>query len=373
MAGYRVISSDSHVVEPPDLWTTRTEPEYRDRAPYVVAKEDGDWWYCEGERIIGQHNGTATGIRFEEGEDLVSQNSLWEDVRPGGYIPEEHVKDMDADGVDAGLIYPSVGLALFRSVRDSRLLAALFRTYNDWLAEFCLVSPGRLRGIAMIDIDDIGSGVNEMERCARSGLAGAMVSVYPVEDRAYHLPDYGRLWAAAEDLDMPLSLHLATNRPGPSQTFWGPSAQPHAFLCNADHWPRMSLFHMIFSGVFERHPKLRVGVIETELSWVPHFLKQLDYNYTQRAHGQDAYRFRETALPSDYFHRNVFLSFQEDDLGVRLRDLIGVDNLLWGSDYPHAEGTFPRSRQIIEEILADCTEEEKAKICGGNAARVYRL
>ena len=261
----------------------------------MVAKEDGDWWYCEGERIIGQHNGTATGVRFEEGEDLVSQKSLWEDVRPGGYIPEEHVKDMDADGVDAGLIYPSVGLALFRSVRDSRLLAALFRTYNDWLAEFCLVSPGRLRGIAMIDIDDIGSGVNEMERCARSGLAGAMVSVYPVEDRAYHLPDYGRLWAAAEDLDMPLSLHLATNRPGPSQTFWGPSAQPHAFLCNADHWPRMSLFHMIFSGVFERHPKLRVGVIETELSWVPHFLKQLDYNYTQRAHGQDAYRFRETA------------------------------------------------------------------------------
>jgi predicted TIM-barrel fold metal-dependent hydrolase len=134
----------------------------------------------------------------------------------------------------------------------------------------------------------------------------------------------------------------------------------------------MSLADMIYYGVFERYPKLMVGSVEQELSWVPHFLDRLDYNYTQRPVGS-SYRFKGDAFPSDFFHNNVFLGFQEDALGIRDRDIIGVDQLLWGSDYPHFESTFPRSQQIIEEILVDCTEEEKAKIVGGNAARVYRL
>ena len=111
-----------------------------------------------------------------------------------------------------------------------------------------------------------------------------------------------------------------------------------------------------------------------ELSWAPHFLDRLDYNYTQRFQDNlEGYRFKGDALPSDFFHSNVFLGFQEDALGIRDRHIIGVDQLQWGGDYPHEESTFPRSRQIIEEILADCTEEEKAKIAGGNAARVYNL
>ena len=130
---------------------------------------------------------------------------------------------------------------------------------------------------------------------------------------------------------------------------------------------------MIFSGVFERYPKLRVGSVEHELSWAPHFLDRLDYTYTQRIQREGYHRYKEDMLPSDYFHRNVFRGFQEDALGIRLRDIIGVDNIQWGSDYPHVESTFPRSREILEEILADCTEEEKAKIAGANAARVYKV
>ena len=112
--------------------------------------------------------------------------------------------------------------------------------------------------------------------------------------------------------------------------------------------------------------------MEHELSWIPHFLNRIDYTYTQRVQ-EERYRFKEAMLPSDYFHRNVFAGFQEDAMGIRDRNVIGVDNLLWGSDYPHVESTFPRSRQIIEEILKDCTEEEKAKMAGGNAARIYHL
>ena len=130
---------------------------------------------------------------------------------------------------------------------------------------------------------------------------------------------------------------------------------------------------MIFSGVFERYPKLQVGSVEMEVSWVPHFLDRVDYNYTQRPPTGDWHWFKEDMLPSDYCRRNVFLVFQEAALGIQWRDLIGVDSLMWGSDYPHPESTFPKSQQIIDELLADCTQEEKAKIVGGNASRIYRI
>ena len=148
----------------------------------------------------------------------------------------------------------------------------------------------------------------------------------------------------------------------------------HTFMANVDHWVRMSIGHMIFNGVFERYPKLQVGSVEMEISWVPHFLERADFNYTQRGVGvAGSYRLIEGALPSDYFHSNVFVGFQEDALGIRLRDIIGVDNLMWGNDYPHQESTFPKSREIIDELFSECTQEEKAKIVGGNAARIYGL
>ena len=372
MVSYRIISSDDHVVEPPDLWTTRAEARFRERAPRLVRMEDGgDWWVCDGRTGIPLATGAQAGRRFEEPEGL-SHVDRFDNVRAGAYIPEEHVKDLDIDGVDVSITYPTVGLALY-SVPDSELLTSIFSTYNDWLAEFCGSYPSRLKGIAMINLDHVGSGVEEMERCAKLGLAGAMISVYPVEERPYSLPEYDPLWAAAQDLEMPISLHIGTNRPGPGQEVADVKSVTPPFYANVDHWVRMSLSHIIFSGVFERYPKLKVGSIEMELSWAPHFLDRLDYTYTQRAAGDAWHRFTEEMLPSDYFHRNVFLGFQEDALGIKMREYIGVDNLLWGSDYPHQESTFPRSRQILDEILADCSEEEKAKIVGGNAARVYHL
>jgi predicted TIM-barrel fold metal-dependent hydrolase len=172
---------------------------------------------------------------------------------------------------------------------------------------------------------------------------------------------------------MPLSLHIATNRPGPNAPLVDLETDPTAFLVNVDHWVRMSLANMIFSGVFERYPKLQVGSVEQELSWAPHFLERLDYNYNQRPPTGGRRKFTNDMLPSDFFHRNVFLSFQEDALGIRDRHIIGVENIMWGSDYPHPECTFPRSRQVLEEVLSECTEEEKVKIVGENAARVYHL
>ena len=205
------------------------------------------------------------------------------------------------------------------------------------------------------------------------GLAGGMITVYPPEGRAYNSPDYEPLWAAAQDLGMPISLHVGTARPDPRKEIVTIEAASEASTSNSDYLVRMSLGHMIFSGVFERYPKLRVGSVEMELAWIPHFLQAMDFTYSQRAPRPGWRRFKGDARPSDYFHSNIFASFQEDGLGIKLRDIIGVDNLMWGSDYPHIESTFPRSRQILEEILADCTDDEKAKITGGNAAKIYDL
>ena len=374
MAGYRVVSSDNHVMEPADLWTTRSDAKYKDRIPRIVREETGaDWWYCDGYKISPVEVGTQAGVRFEAPEKLSLHRDTFEDLRLGGYIPEEHVKDMEMDGIDVSIVYPTAVLGLYSTIPDSDLLTYALRLYNDWLAEFCGAVPKRLKGIAMINLDDVQSGVREMERCAKMGLAGAMITVYPPENRPYDLPEYEPVWATAQDLQMPLSMHSSSNRPGGGQQYEVLQSLTPAFFSNIDHWVRMSLAQMIFSGVFERYPKLQMGSVEMELAWVPHFLDRIDYNYSQRQVEFTPYRFKEDMLPSEYFRRNVFVGFQEDSLGIRLRDVIGVDNLMWGADYPHPESTFPRSQEIIGHILIDCTEEEKAKIVGGNATRVYQL
>ena len=301
MSSYRVISSDNHVIEPVDLWTSRGESRFKDRVPHVESLEEGDWWFCESLKILSVAAGSnQVGVRFEEPEKL-SMEARIEEVPLGGYIPEEHVKDMDIEGIDVSIVYPSLGLGLYSVVSDSELLSSIFRTYNDWVGEFCSAIPKRLKGIAMLNLDDVQEGVKELERYAKMGFAGAMIPVAPPWGRPYDKPEYEPLWAAAQDLGMPLSLHITTNRPGPGQEMANLHSATANFMSNVDHWVRMSLGSMIFSGVFERYPKLQVGSVEMELSWVPHFLDRIDYNYTQREQELQEYRFKGDVLPSDFF------------------------------------------------------------------------
>jgi len=367
-----ILSSDSHVFEPPDLWQTRIDRAFRDRAPRMQRIDGADEIVVERDQILsGIGLISNPGARFEAPE-TISGSARFEDVPRGGYDPNQHLADMRLDGVAGEVLYPSQGLFYFR-VKDSALMSAIFRAYNDWLADFCRTDPARLKGIAMINVDDIPEAIKELERTRARGLAGAMITVYPAEESSYDRPEYEPFWAAAQDLDMPLSLHIATNRPSPGLPLEDNRHTRPALLANADHWVRVSLGHMIFTGVFERYPRLQVGTVEHELSWVPHFLERLDYTYTQRARRDWWYRFRDHMLPSDFFHRSVFLSFQEDQLGIRDRALIGVENLMWGSDYPHTEATFPRSQQILERLLAGVPEEERAKITCTNVARLYHF
>jgi predicted TIM-barrel fold metal-dependent hydrolase len=366
-----ILSSDSHVFEPPDLWATRIDQPFRDRAPRMQRIDGADAIVVEADQVLsGIGLISNAGARFEAPETISGQGRF-EDVHRGGYDPEQHLADMRLDGIAGEVLYPSQGLFYFR-VGDPALMSAIFRAYNDWLAEFCRTDPARLKGIAMINLDDVADGIAELERAARLGLAGAMITEYPLEHRRYDQPEYEPFWAAAGALGMPLSLHTATRRQGKIRGAGDRTLRDASSRATKAFYPALSLCDMIFSGVFERHPALTLAIVEFELAWAAHLLATMDYTYRER-HEEAIYRFRDGRRPSDFFRRNVVLSFQEDAVGIRVRDVIGVDTMMWGSDYPHSESTFPRSREILAEILSGVPPDEQAKIVGGNAARVYRF
>ena len=369
MPNYRIISSDSHVIEPEDLWEKRIDKRFRNRAPRLLHEVDADQWICDGMRFGAIEANQQAGVRFEDPEKL-SITGTMETAPLGGLDPHEHVKDMDLDGIEAGVLYPSQGLTLFR-VPASDVVSAAFSAYNDYLAEFCSPYPNRLKGIAMVNVDDVEEGVAELERSANKGLVGAMISVDPI--LPYNHPAYDRFWSAAQDLNMPLSLHTGTMRWKPGMDTTSVEIQSALDLPNREYNPRTCVNNMVFSGVFERYPTLRVGVVEFEIAWAPYFMDRMDEFYKQRALGVHGNRFQNGMLPSDFFRNNIFIGFQEDDLGIQLRHHIGVDNLLWGSDYPHAESTFPKSREILEQILDGVPVEEQAKIAGTNTAILYGI
>jgi predicted TIM-barrel fold metal-dependent hydrolase len=364
-----VLSSDSHVFEPPDLWQTRIDAAFRDRAPRIDRIDGADNIIVEADTVLsGIGLISNAGARFTAPE-TISGRGRFEDVHRGGYDPDQHLEDMALDGVAGEVLYPSQGLFYFK-VADAALMSAIFRAYNDWLAEFCRTDPARLKGIAMINLDDVQDGIKELQRTARLGLSGAMIAEYPAEDRRYDQPEYEPVWAAAAALGMPLSLHTATRRQGRLRGAGPGLLRDASGRATKAFYPALSMCDLIFSGVFERHPGLMLAIVEFELAWAPHVLSTMDYTYRER-HDEAKYRFKNGMLPSDFFRRNVVLSFQEDAIGIRLRDVIGVDNMMWGSDYPHSESTFPQSQKILAEILAGVSEEDQAKIVGGNTARLY--
>lgn len=371
MPDRQILSSDSHVFEPPDLWTKRIDSAFRSRAPRMERVGDVDHLIIEdGQMIAGIGLISNAGARFDAPE-TITDHARFEDVHEGGYEPAQHLRDMVIDGVSGEVLYPSQGLFYYK-VKDPELLSAICRAYNDWLAEFCSADRDRLKAIAMINVDDVADAVSELERTAKLGFVGAMITEYPLEERRYDHPDYEPLWAAAAALDMSLSLHTATRRVQSNAALVERTVKDASRRATKAFLPAISMCDMIFSGVFERHRNLRLAVVEFELSWLPYVLTNMDYTYRER-NDEAVYRFKGDTLPSDFVAQNVYLSFQEDDIGIRLRDRIGIDRMMWGSDYPHSESTFPRSREVLDEILQGVPEAERAQIVCGNTAELYRF
>ncbi len=375
MASARLISADSHIVEPADVWEKHIEQRWRDRAPRARTGSDATvHWQVDGSTPLGSVGAPSqAGVRFED-PSKVTFEGKWEEVRPGCNDPAARLEDMALDGVAGEVVYPTVAARLY-TVIGGALLSACLRAMNDWMAGFVEGRSTVFKGVAMLNTDDPADAAGELRRTAELGLGAAMIPTDPGEGRSYDQGAYDVLWEAAESLSMPLSFHVASPRIGPGHVAVfatdGRSTGAAAYRATQAFWMQRSVAAMIFAGVFERFPGLRVGVVEHELSWMPHLLVMLDRTYTEYSE-TSPYRFAHGKLPSEFFRTNIYTSFQEDKLGVAvLPDMIGTDTIMWGSDYPHAESTWPRSEQYLDDILADKDVATREKFVRGNVARLY--
>lgn len=369
----KLISSDSHIIEPPELWITRIETRYRDAAPRVVRIDGTDWWECNGRRIGSvsgrkrRSGGTAPEVSAVPSRGPVLTHSTFDDVDPAAYIPSEYVKANLADGVYGTVIRPTQGITNY-CIEEPALFGAICRAYNDWIVEFCSVAPHMLKAVAMLNNYDPLDAVRELHRAKKRGMVGGIISVYPGPSHSYDKPEYEPLWSAAEELRMPISLHVLTNHNGP---YGVPFTEvTYSLRVNAEYWVRMSLADMIFSGVFERHPRLRVETSEHEAAWIPYFLWQMDWTFDRRIRK----RMQKPSIserPSHYFHENVYVSIIYDRPAVELRHQIGVEKMMWGSDFPHEQSTHPRSMEFAAELLEDVPQREADAIVHDNAAKLF--
>lgn len=342
-----LISSDSHVIEPSDLWLTRLPQAFRDRVP-----------------------------RFPKAAGPFQ-------AHPGGWDPNARLGEMATDGVSAEVLYPTLALNLFH-LEDAALQEACFTIYNDWIADYCKVSPERLVGIGIISTYDISHAVLALERCKCLGLRGAIIWQLPPEQFAFYTPHHERFWAAAAELQMPISLHILTghdwSRRVSTETLTGKSFSADEKLKLGEYALRglvnyklLSAFHslhdLILSGVLERHPRLQLVLVENEIGWIPFVLNQWD-KYV----GRNLRHYAPlTQLPSAYFLRQGHATFFNDQVGAHLLSWWGTDNCMWSNDFPHPNSTWPNSRQVVARDLGPLPPSARENLAWRNVVKLYQL
>ncbi len=357
---YQVISADSHIIEPPDLWVKYMDSAFKARAPHVERKDGNDYYVCEGRQPASMMALANAGQRPED----LRAASRYDEIRPGGWDPAARLQDMAQDGIDAEVVYPSLGMQFFK-ITDAPFLQAIQRAYNDWVADFSAARPKQLKGVAMIAVDDIAWAVAELRRAKKKGLCGAMIPGTPSPDQGFHTPYYDTFWAAAEELGMPISLHVTTGRVTEFDV-----SRYYTSYGTLPHFIAEGITDMIFSCVFERFPKLRIVSAENDIGWIGNLLERLDHFY-KRYHFKRNEQLAGGLLPSDVFRQHVSATFIRDRSGVKIRHEIGLGNIMWSSDYPHSDSTWPNSAKTLEEHFEGVPERDRRAIVCDNAARLY--
>lgn len=373
---YKLISCDDHLDMnqlPADLWTSRLPAQFRERAPHIEEHNGRAVWVCDG------HNwGSWAGKRapasgpkpiftaFDRGG--VDETEL----RAG--VPELRLADMDRDGVHTHLIF---GPVLSIKHVDGELRDACYRAYNDWLAEYCSVAPQRLLGVPMLPPDP-EAALKELERLiAKGGFRQANLQIAEAEPPIRD-PRWEPLFQALEDSGMILSFHVTVfassgaafdpHKGSPGATFLHAKSFVEQFLD-----PFVDLFAF---GILERHPGLKIVIAESGAGWLPWVVEELDYRHWRLWEGKDYWADKGGiplhAKPSELFRRQIYSTFQQSPVAMRLLEFYG-DNLLWASDYPHPDSIWPNSRQTIERTMGHLPPETIRKLTYGNAAKLYGL
>jgi predicted TIM-barrel fold metal-dependent hydrolase len=363
------LSSDTHVVEPPDLYRTRVASEYRDRAPYTVDIEGIETWVVDGVPTAGVYAAYKPGDRFLDPEDRPARTSYTNGV--DYTVIDRWLQDNESDTVYGGILIPSATMMCW-SIADSAVVSDVMRVYNDWIIEAIDGYETRVKPIGLINVDDIDAAIASIQNLASEGFGGALIPVTPAEGHPYSSPEYEPFWGAAAETRMPLHLHIVTNRrPWSSGTIRTPLSDT---VNLHDYLVRTALTHIVLSGALERHPGLRLVSVEHEAAWVPNWLQRMDWHYrNNERHSPEFWRFSDGALPSDLARQGVYISFSEDRAAVAMRDVLGADHLLWGSDYPHPESTFTKSDELLTGMLADVSDDEVEKLIRRNTQDLYGI
>jgi predicted TIM-barrel fold metal-dependent hydrolase len=363
-----IISADSHFVEPPSIWAERIDKKFRDRAPHTVRGlngQDGEFFVCEQVNPIPVAAFFGAGVKSE---DLPEHNKKGFDAAPASvWDPAARIRDQDLDGVRAEVIYTSMGMPLY-GLDDVELRAACFKAYNDWATEYCSYDPKRLVPLGLITLEDIGAGVAELTRIANKGMRGAMIWAEAPGDRPYSHPDYDPFWAAAQDLNMPLSLHILTGRKGIGIDFFASDRLIRGSVLH--HEVERSIVVFVFGKVLERFPRLKIVSAENDVAWMAYLMWRMDRAYER---GGALTETRLELKPSDYVKRQIYATFINEPVFVDSLHRYPPDNIMWSSDYPHTAAIWPHSRQFIQETFGDLPEESRRKIIHDTAARLYGL
>ena len=370
---YTIVSADSHVNPPPTFWREYLPARFRDAAPKLERTPQGDFTTFEGKRTPVPMLGALAGKRPED----YAPTGKVDEALPGGWMPAPRIKDLDFDGVDAEVIYGGGPLGS----ADVDLHLASFRAYNDWLADFCAYAPDRLIGMAYIALVDVEKAIDELRHAAKRGLKGAVIVAFPPSrdatldcgglaltgdsTRKYSTPEFEPFWRASIDLGMPVHMHLGARR--------SPTGGPDTFMTNlvmTKLTMAEPIAHFIYSGLFQKYPELRLISVESGVGWMAFAIEYMDHLFERHKF------WTKSTLkdpPSFYFHRQVLATFLHDPVGVRERKVIGVNSIMWSSDYPHGETTWPHSKQSIAEHFHGVPEHETKRMICRNAVELYRL
>jgi predicted TIM-barrel fold metal-dependent hydrolase len=380
---FDIVDADAHVNPAPDFWADYLPASLRDLAPKIEpgeAGEDCDYVVFEGRRKKLNLIGAQAG---RKGADFKIHGKT-SDARSGGWMPAARLEDMDTDGIDVQILFGGGPLG----TANDELFRASFDAYNHWLADFCKYSPGRLAGVGYVPMQDVAESIGMVREFAKQGLKAVNIPAFPMSkerlvsagaggaqtlaltgdpsgDRTYADPEFDPFWAAAVELGMPVTIHLGAR----GVRF----NEPKHFLPDL----LMSKFSMaepiaimIYGGVFDRFPDLKFVSVESGVGWFAFAAEYMDRTWEKQ-------RFWVKSSipkpPSFYMDQNVYGSFIHDSVGIRTRNMKGAKNIMWSSDYPHSETTFPDSREMIAEIFADVPEEDKKLILGGRAKKLFNL
>jgi len=364
------ISADSHITEPGDCYIDRIDPKFRDRAPRAI---DDDVMGAvleidNGRSRVPYGMVAAAGRPWDRIGPFVHVD--WHELHEGGWDPAARLLEQDLDGVAAEVLYPSAGM-LICNLDDIDYKKACFDAYNRWIAEYQSHAPDRLIGLGQATLRTVEEGITELEQIAALGLRGVMMPGYAGcmdEVGDYDSPAYDPFWEKAIELGLPVSFHILTAKsnigdPG----FRGPRMNSFLGILRAN---QDIIGTFIFGGVFDRVPDLQIISVEADAGWVPHWAHRADHAHDRHRNwlGDPISR-----RPSEYLFDHVSFTFQDDWTAFRMTDLLNPDKLLWASDHPHSDATWPESQRLLSEQTAHLDPGVRDDILWRNTARLYQL